>query len=366
LKPFGGGKMKKQFTFLALFSTLALVSNAVIFGLSVPASAQGKPIELNYAIWVPPVHVYTKQVAEPWAAEVAKQTNGRVKINIFAGSALGKAPDHYDLAVRGAADIVCFNPGFTPGRFPLTSVIELPFMTHHSTPSSLAAWELYTITPDIQAEFSQVKMFGLGQTDPAQLFTVKKPVRSLADLKGMTIRVPDERTGEAAKRLGATPVFMPMTDLYQALERGTIDGCMVAIEACQSFRVHEVTKYCTMIDISSITMGTAWNINSWNNLPQDIQKLLGGGELGPSYMPIHYGPAFEKLTKRGLELMKQAKVETITLSPDELARWKKLTMPVWDMWVKSMEAQGKPARKILDDTIRLEDKYLTEYLKKAK
>lgn len=352
-------RMKKQLGFLVFLLTCAMVFGSVFFGSPLPAKA--KTINLTFAIWVPPQHSYTKKVAEPWAAQVEKVTNGRVKIHIFAGSALGKPQDHYDLAVRGAADIACFNPGFTPGRFPLASVIELPFMTHRSTPSSLAAWELYKTHPAIQAEFSQVKMYGLAQTDPAELFTVKKPVRTLEDLKGMTIRVPDERTGEAIKRFGATPVFMPMTELYQALERNVIDGCTVAIEACQSFRVHEVTKYCTMIDISSITMGTAWNIRSWNKIPKDIKELLYRKGLGPWFIPKHYGPAFEKMTQRGLELMKKAHVQIIRLSPAELARWKKVAMPVREHWVKEMEAKGKPARKILNDTIKLEAKYLKEY-----
>ena len=317
--------MKKQLGLTALLLTLAVV---FVFGCwAGSAQAADKTYKFSFAIWVPPTHCIVKDVAKPWADEVDKRTEGRVKINLFPGSALGKAPDHFDLAVRGAADIAVFTPSFTPGRFPLLSVIDLPFMTHRSTPSSYAAYELYRNVPEIQAEFSQVKMYGLTQNDPAQLFTVSKPVRSLEDLKGMTIRVGDEVTGKLFKELGATPVFLPMTELYQALERNTIDGCVVAIEACQSFRVHEVTKFCTMIDVSAIATFIAWNNNSWNKLPPDLQKILGEGELA-TWFTKHYGPAFEKMTAVGLELMKKANVERIELSPEEKALWKEKAMPV--------------------------------------
>jgi TRAP-type C4-dicarboxylate transport system substrate-binding protein len=152
---------------------------------------------------------------------------------------------------------------------------------------------------------------------------------------------------------------MPMTEIYQTLERGTIDGCFVAIEACQSFRVHEVTKYCTMVDLSSITFGVAWNLDSWNRLPKDIQTLLEG-DLGAKYWLANYPPAFEAMTQKGLQLMKDANVETINLSPDEMARWVELAMPAREHWVQDMEAKDKPARKILDETVRLEEKYLKE------
>ena len=353
--------MKKQTRFLPILLTFVLLPSLVIFGCAAPAPAptEAEPIEMNFAIWVPPMHCWVTDGAEPWAAEVEKQTGGRLKINLFPGAALGKAPDHYDLAVTGTADIAHFNPGFTPGRFPLASYIQLPFLTHRAWASSRTAWELFQKYPELQAEFSQTKLFGTFVTDPVQVFTVSKPVRTLEDIKGMVIRVPGEREGEMVKLLGGTPAFMPMTEIYQVLEKGTIDGCLVAIEACQSFRVHEVTKYCTLVDISSLYSALAWNLDSWNRLPKDIQTLLED-DLGAYYLIDRISPAFEEMTKVGLQLMKDANVETINLSPDELARWKEQTMPVRDAWVKDMEAEGQPAGKILDEAIKLEEKYLKE------
>ncbi|MBA7569133.1 Solute-binding protein [subsurface metagenome] len=324
-----------------------------------PTPTPEKPIEMSFALWFPPAHSMVKATAEPWAAEVEKQTEGRLKITIFSGAALGKAPDHYDLAVTGMADITAFNPGFTPGYFPLSSVIELPLLSRGATASSYVMWELFKEFPEIQAEFDLVKMFGFYVTDPTQLYTVDKPIRTLEDMEGMIIRVPDERAADAVTLLGGTPMFMPMTELYQALERGTIDGCLVAIEACPSFRVHEVTKYCTMLDLSSLTFGVAWNLDSWNRLPQDIQKLLQE-DLGPYYMMERFGPAFENTTQYGLELMREVGVEEIYLSPDEMVRWVERVMPVREAWVKDMEANGLPAGKILDEAIRLEEKYYRE------
>ena len=130
--------MKKGKRFVVLFLASALVASLAVFGCAAPPTeappteappVAEEPIEMSVAIWVPPVHHTVPDMLEPWAQELEKRTNGRLKLTLFTGSALGAPADHFDIAVEGAADIAIFNPGFTPGRFPLSEVIELPFLS---------------------------------------------------------------------------------------------------------------------------------------------------------------------------------------------------------------------------------------------
>ena len=91
------------------------------------APAQDKTFELKLSHWVPPTHPLQKAMEE-WGASVEKASNGTIKSKVFPSQQLGKAFDHYDMARDGIADFTYVNPGYQPGRFPIISAGELPFL----------------------------------------------------------------------------------------------------------------------------------------------------------------------------------------------------------------------------------------------
>ena len=93
-----------------------------------PATAE----TLRFATGFSPKHTMQVKVFEPWAKKITKLTNGKVKVTFYPGGALGKAPDLYGLAEKGIADIIYTLHDYTPGRFPMTTVFELPFMVPSS------------------------------------------------------------------------------------------------------------------------------------------------------------------------------------------------------------------------------------------
>ena len=99
---------------------LAVVANS-------GALAQDKTFELKLSHWVPPTHPLQKAMEE-WGASVEKASNGSIKYKIFPSQQLGRAFDHYDMARDGIADFTYVNPGYQPGRFPIISAGELPFL----------------------------------------------------------------------------------------------------------------------------------------------------------------------------------------------------------------------------------------------
>lgn len=225
--------------------------------------------------------------------------------NEYVGAALGQPPEHYDLAVKGVADIAQVNLSFTASRFPLTSVMELPFLAPDVKDSSNAFWQLYTKFPAVQQEFKDVKVVALFTNDPMQICTKSKPVRSLEDLKGMKIRVGDKVTAEAFKLLGANPIFMSITDVYFALDRGTIDGAMYTLEAVRGFKLAEVTKYCTVANFNCLRFAVVMNLAKWNSLPKDVQKLMGE-ELAGQYLVDLAVKGYEADSAGGLKALKDA------------------------------------------------------------
>ena len=109
-----------------LCAALALAL-ALAFGIVGPVFAQDKEVDLRLSLWVPPAHPLTG-AAKAWGEDIAKASNGTIKITVFPAEQLGKAFDHYDMARDDIADITYVNPGYQPGRFPIIAIGQMPFM----------------------------------------------------------------------------------------------------------------------------------------------------------------------------------------------------------------------------------------------
>src|SRR5580693_5080388 len=121
-------------------SLWGLVVLGLAFGLGT-ASAEDKTFELKLSHWVPPSHPLQKAIQE-WGDDIQKASNGTITYKIYPSQQLGKAFDHYDMARDGIADFVYVNPGYQPGRFPIISAGELPFLVGQAKGGNraIAAW----------------------------------------------------------------------------------------------------------------------------------------------------------------------------------------------------------------------------------
>ena len=315
-----------------------------------PAAA--KTIELKFATAFSPKHTMQRMVFEPWAQKINQLTQGRVKVNFFPGGALGKAKDMYSLAEKGIADIVYTLHDYTPGRFPLTSVFELPFMGETATDFAEAMWRTYAQVPQMQKEYEAVKLLALWAHPPGSFFTVKKPIRKIDDLKGMKIRTASPFVTKALKEFGAAPVSMPVTEIYTSLERGVVDGTVLPYEAIWVFKMADLVKYATeKTKFYTMTMTVVMNKKKWDSLPRDVQKIID--DNSGLAMSLACGKAFDGAESALRKKCLEKGIEAITLPEAELAKLKALSQPLSQGWIKDMEAKGLPGRAVLDQAIKL-------------
>jgi TRAP-type C4-dicarboxylate transport system substrate-binding protein len=285
-----------------------------------------------------------------------ERTGGRVKGVIYPMEMLGKMRDFIDMTMAGTVDISSANISGYAGRFPLHSFYALPFLIPNGKVGSRVMWEMFEKDESLKAEFREVKVLWLYALPSTQLFTSKKPVRNLEDLKGLKIRVIGGETPAAFKALGATPVVISPTDAYVALERGTVDGAVGGWSALTLFKFSEVTKYFTEANLWSSEFFVIMNKKRWESFSPDIQKIIEG--ISGDWARNLTSMAHEKDDMNLIEKLKtEGRYEFITLSPEERMRWQKATLPIWDKWVASVEEKGLPGRKILDETIHLLEKY---------
>lgn len=310
---------------------------------------------LTYSIFFPATHGQAK-AGEAWAREIEKRTNGQVKINVFAGGSLTPPDQCYDGTVKGISDIgmSCF--AYTRGRFPLMEALDLPMGYPNGRVATRVANDFYNkFKPK---ELDGVKVLYIHAHGPGILHTIK-PVKNMADLRGMKIR----STGLSAKvveSLGGVPVAMPQNATYEALQKGVVGGTLTPMETLKGWKQAEVIKNTTDCpDIGYTTaMFVVMNKKKWESLPKDIQKALD--DVSKEWIDVH-GKTWDDVDSEGRKFTLSLGNKIIPLSKAESDRWKKAVSPIINEYVKTATANGLPGNDAVREINNLIKKYGKTY-----
>ena len=336
---------------LALTASLAL-------GLCGPAAAQQIVLKLHHML--PPTSNPQQRLIQPWCDKINKESNDRLKCQIYAAMQLGGTPPQlFDQVRDGVADIVWTVPTYSAGRFSKSEVFELPFMAHTAKAGSQALWQY--VQKNSLDEFKGTHPILMHVHDGSLFHFTSKPVKSLEDLRGMKIRAATRINARMLAALGATPVQMPLPQVPEALSKGVIDGAMVPWEGVPAIKLHEIVKYHLETPpaaprFSNTIFVMAMNPAKYDSLPPDLKKVIDNNSgLAMSAWAGETGwdavvEPFRKLARdRG---------NTITvLSDQELARWVKASENVDDTWVKEVTRKGADGRRLLDEARALIKQY---------
>lgn len=299
------------------------------------ASAQGKVIKLKVANFFPPPSNQSK-ILEEFCRDLEKRTGGGVKADYFAGGSLLRPTDMFDGVVNGIADIGYSHVYYTSGRMPVTEAAGLPL----GYPS---AWVAGQVLNDFYQEFKpkefdQVKVLLLNTSTPSAIATAKKPVRTLEDMKGLTLRAPGI-AGEVIKALGGTPAPTPMPEVYDAIAKGVLDGEASNFETLVTFRFAEVVKYSTSVwqITNPYPFYLVMNKKSYGKLPPEIRSIFD--TLVGEYKQ-RYQLRWNAVDFAGKAFGEKKGVEFIELSASEAQKWIAAVEPVIDGYVKNMVSKG--------------------------
>jgi TRAP-type C4-dicarboxylate transport system substrate-binding protein len=335
--------MKKKW--FVLLSTLAIA--VMMFGTASTAASAASPVELKLAhAWATTHHVHV--ILDQWTKDVEQATKGRVKITIYPGGALSTAVQLYDTVRTGVADLAWFLQGYTPGKFPLTSVIELPFMASSSKQGSPALWEVYENSPEMQAEYGGVKVLSMWVVDPGQLMTSRKVVRNFDDVKGLKIRIGSDTTKATAEALGSVPILMAINELYDALQKGVVDGTLLGTSAIRTFKLQNLLKGLTIGNFFVNAHALGINKNSWAKIPAEDQKIVM--DLAGLRLAKITGLKFDSEGQVGYDDAKAAGVEIVQLPPAEMSRWTGAVGGIYQQWIADMNAKGLPGQQLYNKT----------------
>ena len=326
-----------------LFRTLFAAILAAALAACSPADSSPRPIRLSYSIFFPASHIQTRTAVE-WAREIESRSSNRVSIAIYPFGSLTKPEQCWQGMLSGISDLgmSCFS--YTPGRFPLLEALDLPL----GWPDGLAATRVASALAAKYepAELRGAKLLYVHSHGPGVLAT-RAPVASLEDLHNRRIR----GTGLSAgiiSLLGATPVGMPQSETYDALQKGVVEGTFCPVETLNGWKQGEVVRFVTPCPSVGYTtsMFVAMNRKKWDSLPPDIQQIFL--DVSAEFVDRH-GLAWNQADEEGWRFVESLGRTVSPLPPEEEARWAAAVEPLKKAYVERAAAKGLPGAEFLAD-----------------
>jgi TRAP-type C4-dicarboxylate transport system substrate-binding protein len=216
------------------------------------------------------------QLEKDFAAAIEKRTNGQVKINITYAQGLGKTTELLMLTAKGAIDMTATAPGYNPDQLHYWRAFQLPLTFTTSKQAMEVLRAVVKEFPVYNQEMDRAGVVWLCQ-QPLGEYYLSGPTPecdSVAKLKGKKIRSFGADIPKAFSAIGAVPVTVAPTDIYEALQHGTLDYSFINPGNIQSFRLVEVGKH----HCGPVMAITGHNVTiskrTWGRLPKEIQQVF--------------------------------------------------------------------------------------------
>lgn len=317
-----------------------------------PVDAAEFELKLHHAL--PPSSPAHRSMLVPWAAKLEAESGGRLHLTVYPAMQLGgQAPQLIDQARDGVVDIVWTLAGSTPGRFPRTEVFELPFLNADPETMNLALHDFLRRHPEEFAEYHLIAAF----VHAGQALHSRRPVRSLADFRGLKVRIPGRVGAWLIESLGGIPLGSPVSAVPELLSRGVVDAALIPFEVVRSLRVDELVDYHVTLDrpgsdrFHTQVFVIAMNLESYRRLPPDIRAVIdrNSGEAMARWL----GQLWMQNEEPGLELA-AASGHVIRLSPQVVAQMRStVEEPVRQRWFRLVAERGLDGPALFQEAERL-------------
>lgn len=322
-----------------------------------PAPApKAQPVTLKFHMMFAEKSMEHQSIFLPWGQAVEKETNGAVKIEYYYASALGPPNGQWERVTTGVTDVEWVIPEYHAGLFPLVSVLNLPFL---GVPYSTKVYsgiinELNNTIPEFKAEHKAAHMLFMSTTSPNGVHTFPRPIKTLADWKGLKIRSAGAVASKTIELLGASPQSMPVSEVFLNLEKKVVDGVMMSMGAFRAMKLIDVLKYHTLLSAQTVPIWVVMNNNKYNSLPKDVQTAID--KVSSKWADV-VATSFDNENDAAIAEIKKRGQEIIYPSDAEVAKWRDTCKGQWDEWLAMTKSKGLPGQAVFDATLKLKDKY---------
>lgn len=314
----------------------------------------GPPITLKYSTFVVSGTPLSKLFIQSFK-RLEEASGGKLVVRPFWGSTLSNAQrGAFEAIGGGVADFGNCYSIFNPGGLSLQHGVALPFIFSTSVSSSSTAQELYAKYLKPEYEAKGVYLVRFATTRPNKVLS-KVPVDKLEDVKGKRIWTPGVLQADLGAALGGIPTNVQSSELYSAFQSGVVDLATMHDAGARLFRLMEIAKYRNDVNLWVNPTEYCINKSSFDKLPPDLKQLFY--HWAQLWNQVDAQLYYDKEADEALADMNKRGIVSVTMPPEELARWKAATAPVEAKWIKENEAEGHPAAQFVADMKALAKKY---------
>ncbi|WP_160382380.1 TRAP transporter substrate-binding protein [Pseudooceanicola pacificus] len=325
-------------------ANLTIVGGVVLAGaMLLPGLATAQdydPITLKLADSFPTTHVISEEGAQYFMDQVKTLSDGKITIEYFPASQLGKAGDFLTLLQTGLVDIAYVPPAYVSEKMPLSDVGSLPGLFSDVCAGSRAYRELATEGPVAQNDFQDQGIRPLFATPlpPYQISGPDVPVNSLDDLKGRKIRSTGAATNLVVEALGGVPVNIPGAETYEALDRGTIDFNLGPYSSYKGYDLYDQTNFGTVgFGFANIIITYSVSQETLDNLPEAARAVLTEAGTATS---DHLCSALETENDTAIKEMTDLGAKFYKATPESLADFAEKAKTIQQKWAEGLDGRG--------------------------
>ena len=312
-----------------------LMTGLALAGMALSAQAQ---VTLTVSSWLPPSHTLSMSQAK-WCEDVAAATSNRVKCNILPKPVAGPGGT-FDAVRDGLADVSYSVHGYTPGRYVLTQLVELPFGGDNPVATSVAFQRVHDKYLAKLDEHRGLKVIAVFTHGPGIVFNTKRPIDSVADMQGLKFRVGGGMINEIGKALGLNVTLKPAPASYELLSSGVMDGTFFPAESIESFKLEKLIKYRTDFPggLYNTSFAMVMNPATWNKISKADQATIA--KLSGEAAARSYGLGWESVDRRGSAFMQANGVQKTMASKAFVDEVQAKTASLEQKWISEAKAKG--------------------------
>ncbi len=311
---------------------------------------------LRYANF-PPASTFPSMQMDAWIKVIQERTQNKITVQTFPGSTLLDVKAMLRGVARGQADIGCMSMLYYPGSFPLFEVFGLPLGFTSASEASFVAWEVFKAHKP--KELARYKVLSVFASAPSQVMSTK-PVKTLADLKGITLRASGP-ISDALEAIKGHAVSIPMSETPEALQKGVVDGVCSSWDTLYDMNYAERCQHGLTLNMPVYPFAVIMNKNTWDKLPEDVRQAID------AYADEHVqytGALVDNSGKKAVDWAIKEHNFQLTVSSDaEQEQIRKASQGLIDAWKKKAQSKGLDAEAILADIEKFQKVYREQHKK---
>ncbi|HWE75351.1 MAG TPA: TRAP transporter substrate-binding protein [Stellaceae bacterium] len=273
------------------------------------------------------------QFLHPWAEAINQDGKGAVQLDVRDGTAIVNVANYYDRVTAGVVQISWGLLSTVAGKFPRSDVATLPFMAKSAADASQALWRLYK-AGTLGNEFADLHPLMIIALTPSGIH-MSHPLKALDNLGGAKLVIASKVNADAIALLGGAPLSIPLSEMYEAIQRGTADGAAVAWTSFDPFKLAEVTSYHVDTRLGTSSAMMFMTKATWDSLSPEAQKALDkhSGEMESRAFGAWWDG--ERKAGKNNTIARGDKRTIVELTPEQTADWQKKLEPINENWAKN-------------------------------